>query len=605
MNQFRAFFVPGLVTLGFVISGIIFLNGQTNLSTIVLELGLVLGSIPLVIEFVKNILKKKYGVDIIALVAIVTAFLLHEYIAGSVIVLMLSGGEALEAFAAKRSTQELTKLLSLGEDLEDVSVDQVAINDHLVVKVGEIIPVDGVVIAGTSYVDESSITGESEPVLKDHGQIIFSGSVNQTAVLEIRATHSSSESQYQRIVALVKSAQEDRAPLARLADRYAIAFSVITFAISIAAWVFSGDPTRFLAVLVVATPCPLILAVPIALISGMSKSASRGVIVKNGGALETLGEAKGFVFDKTGTLTLGEPALQSITSLSTMSETDVVRIAASIDQLSMHVFARSLVRYATEQQIPFSFPETFSEVIGSGVEGIIDNQKYFFGKLSFLKEHGVPVSTEEESLHDASQQQGIISVYLSTQTSLVGKILFEDKIRPEIKEMFQEIQHHKIQEVHMLTGDRAAVAQHIAEELHITHVKAEMKPEDKLNEIKLLRERLHPIVMVGDGINDAPAMAAADVSIALAAYGSSASSEAGDIVITVNNMLRVHDVLHIAQRTMNIAKQSIYVGIGVSILLMLVASVGLIPPIVGAVLQEVLDVAVILNALRVSFEDIS
>ncbi len=614
MNQIRVFLVPLLLILGFITSGMLFLNQQPALANLVLEICLFLGSIPLVVQFVKNILKKQYGVDIIALVAIFTAFFLGEYIAGSVIVLMLSGGEALEVFAAKRSTQELTKLLSLApsiahskvdDQLIDVPVDQITVGQHLVVKPGEIVPVDGVVVDGKGYVDESSITGESEAILKDHGEIIFSGSVNQTAVLEICATHVSAESQYQRIVALVKNAQEQRAPLARLADKYAIWFSALTFLISFGAWILSGDPTRFLAVLVVATPCPLILAVPIALISGMSKSASRGVIVKNGGALEILGEAKGFVFDKTGTLTLGEPVLQSILPLDKLSENDVVRIATSIDQLSLHLFARSLVKYASEQNILFTFPDVFVETVGSGVEGTVDGQKYFFGKLSFLKTRGVIVSTEEDSSHEELQKKGMISVYLSTQEKLMGKILFEDKIRPEIKEMFSEIQHHKIQEVHMLTGDKAPVANRIAEELHITHVKAEMKPEEKLNEIKLLQKRLHPLVMVGDGINDAPAMAAADVSIALAAYGSSASSEAGDIVITVNNMLRVHDVLHIAQRVMTIAKQSIYVGIGVSILLMIFAAFGIIPPIVGAVLQEILDVAVILNALRVSFEDIS
>ncbi|MCX6714312.1 MAG: heavy metal translocating P-type ATPase [Candidatus Uhrbacteria bacterium] len=614
MKQIRLFFVPILVAFGFLIAGILSFNHLDATSARVLQATLFLGSIPLVYQFVKSILKGQYGVDIIALVAIVTSFLLHEYIAGSVIVLMLSGGEALEAYAARRSTQELTKLLSLapsiahrknGDQLTDVPVEEMKVGEHLVVKPGEVVPIDGVVVEGKGYVDESSITGESEPVLKEHGQIIFSGSVNKTAVLEIRATHVSSESQYQRIVALVKNAQEQRAPIMRLADRYAVGFSVMTFTIAIAAWIFSNDPSRFLAVLVVATPCPLILAVPIAIISAMSRAASRGIVVKNGRALEILGEARGFVFDKTGTLTLGEPILQSIVSLSDISEKEIIRIAASIDQLSLHLFARALVQFATENQIAFSFPESFSEVIGSGVEGVIDTQTYFFGKLAHIKSSGVTVSADEENAHDASQQEGVISVYLSTKEKLIGKVLFEDRIRPEIKQMFEEIKEHKIKQVYMLTGDRAAVAHRIAEELHIKHVKADMKPEDKLNEIRSLRERLHPIVMVGDGINDAPAMAAADVSIALAAYGSSASSEAGDIVIVVNNMLRVHDILHIAQRAIQIAKQSIYVGIGVSLLLMIIASMGYIPPVLGAVLQEVLDVAVILNALRVSFEDIS
>jgi len=261
----------------------------------------------------------------------------------------------------------------------DVPVEQVSLGDLLVVKMGEIVPVDGVVVDGTSYVDEASITGESEPILKNHGEIVFSGSVNKTAILEIRSTHSSVDSQYQRIVLLVKNAQEDRAPITRLADRYAVWFSLLTFVMAFGAWFATGNPMLFLAVLVVATPCPLILAVPIAIISGMSKAASRGIIVKNGGALERLGEARGFVFDKTGTLTLGEPALESVVSISNLSQEEIVRIAASIDQLSLHVFARSLIKYATEKNIPFVFPEGFSESIGNGVEGKSKRQNIFLG----------------------------------------------------------------------------------------------------------------------------------------------------------------------------------------------------------------------------------
>lgn len=614
MNKLRIFLIPILLSLGFIFSGTFYLFDQREISVYILNTCLLVGCIPILYGFIKDFSRKKFGVDLIGIVAIVTSILLQEYIAGAVIVLMMSGGESLEAYASKRAKHELTKLLSLaptiahvreGDELMDAPVDQVKIGQRILIKTGEIIPVDGVVTKGASYVDEASITGESEPILKDHGEFVFSGSINKTAVLEIRSTSISSESQYQRIVTLVKNAQEQRSPFVRLADRYAVLFSIISFGLSFGAWIFSGNAMLFLAVLVVATPCPLILAVPIALLSGMSKCASRGIIVKNGTALENLGAARGFVFDKTGTLTLGEPVLQSVVPLSEVSQAEIVRIAASLDQLSLHLFARSLVKYATENQIPFDYPEDFSENIGSGVRGKLDGREYFFGKLSFLQFCGVNISDAEEKIHVEQQEKGIISVYLSINEQLVGKILFEDKIRPEVKEMFEEIQHHQIDHMYMMTGDKAPVANKIAKELGIINVRAEMKPEDKLNEIHLLKSQLHPIVMVGDGINDAPAMAAADVSIALAAYGSSASSEASDIVIMKNDMLRVHDVLHISQRVMHISRQCIYIGIGVSIFLMILAAFGQIPPVWGAVLQESLDVVVIMNALRLSFEDIS
>jgi len=525
---------------------------------------------------------------------------------------MLSGGEALEEYALRRSSRELIKLLSLAPTighikqkgrLVDIPAEEIKIGDVCVVKPGETFPVDGVVVSGISETDESSITGESRLMEKRIGSLIFSGSVNKDSALEVRAEREASQSQYQRIVKLVKEAQNSKAPVMRLADRYSVWFTGVALLLAGVAWFFSGESVRFLAVLVVATPCPLILATPIAVISGISKSASRGIIVKNGGALEKLGEAEAIIFDKTGTLTLGEPKFSEAISFdATFSIEKIVRLAASIDQMSVHALARALVKYAQKNSLELEIPTNSKEILGSGVEGKLGGREYFFGRLSFIQNLGVNVPKEEEIRHKQFQEQGKIVVYFSNKDTLLGSIVFTDIVRPEMEHVFDEIQKHKIKRVFMLTGDKKTVARKISEQLHIKHFKAELLPEDKVKEVKLIKEQFSPVAMVGDGVNDAPALVEADVGIALAAHGSSASSESADIVIMQNDLMRVHDAVHIAQNVMRIAKQSIFIGLGISILLMVIASLGYIQPVYGALLQEVLDVAVILNALRVNFQ---
>lgn len=607
------FLVPGLVILGLIVAGILYLLKLTEFDHRVLMITLIVGTLPLLFRMFKDVFAGHFGVDIIAIVAIVSSFLFGQYLAGTVILLMLSGGEALEAYALRRSSRELTRLLSnapsiahvkVRTELKDIKVEEVKVGDVLVIKPGETVPVDGVVTSGFSEVDESAITGESLPVKKDQSSLVFSGATNKDAVLEIRALKESHESQYQRIIKLVKEAQNSRAPVMRLADRYAVWFTLITFAIAIAAWLLTGDSIRFLAVLVVATPCPLILATPIAIISGISKAASRGVIVKSGGALEALGEARAMVFDKTGTLTLGQPQVLGAKSYGASSENEIIRLAACVDQLSTHIFARSLVSYAKKRNMVLDYPKDFKEVLGNGVSGNVSGRNLLFGRLIFVKDNGANIPPGEKQRHDKMQEEGKVCVYLASDNQLLGVVYFADVIRPEMKQTFASILEHKIQKMLMLTGDKQAVAEKISHQLGIKYFKAEMLPENKVAEVRTLQKELRPVAMVGDGVNDAPALAAADVGLALAAHGSSASSESADIVIMQNNFMRVHDALHIAQRAMTLAKQSIFTGIGISILLMAIAAFGYIPPVYGALLQEVIDVAVILNALRLNFEKI-
>lgn len=605
---------PFLISIGLLVGAVLYGFQYKNLSQQVWFSTLAIGSLPFIFKTFKSIFGGRFGVDVIAIVAILASFWAGQYLAGVVILLMLASGEALEAFAQERAKRELTHLLNKApsiahikqEDnkIKDVKVEEVKIGDILVVKPGEVVPIDGIVINGISNLDEAVITGESLPIEKSIGSMVFSGSVNEERVLEIRAIKESVDSKYQIIVRLVKEAEDAQAPVVRLADRYALFFNIITFLVVIIAWFLFKDPIRVLAILVVASPCPLILATPIVMISGISKAASRGIIIKNGTALEKLGEVKGLVFDKTGTLTLGVPEVVETVSISGMTREEVFRIAVSIDQLSAHIFARSLIEHAQKKSLELDYPENFEEIFGQGVRAKIKNQIYFFGKLKYIIAQKITIKKEIGESHKIFQEQGKTAVYLSDDKNLLGYVVFADIVRPETKLMFESIKKHNVPRLIMLTGDKRSVAENIAKSVGIDEYQAELLPEQKVEWLKKIQEEYGPMAMVGDGVNDAPALAAASVGIAMASHGATAASETGDVIIMVNNMHRVHDALHIAQSAIRLAKQGIFFGMTVSILLMIAALFGYIAPILGAILQEILDITVIFNALRLNFEKI-
>jgi heavy metal translocating P-type ATPase len=604
--------LPLFVIAGLVLGGILRIGTYHAQSDLVLLLTLGLGSVPLFIESARSILRGHFGIDIIAVVAIVSSLVLHQYVAGSVILLMLSGGEALEVYALRRARRELKHLVDQaprfahrqqGSDIDDVSVDVLVPGDTVLVKPGEAVPVDGQVISGRAMVDESKLTGEAMPVEKSQGSQVMSGSVCNDGVLTIRVVKTSGDSKYQQIIRLVREAEEQKAPFVRLADRFSVWFTIVSFSLAGLAWYLSGDPQRVLAVLVVATPCPLILATPIAFASGISRAAKRGIIVKNGGALEKLGTARCFVFDKTGTLTLGIPSLLRIESSGTMSESELLSLAASLDQLSAHILARALVRHAREKGVALVLPENFTESFGDGVHGTIGGLRYALGRLSFLERSGVRIPSEISATHDAARARGEITVYLADNKEIIGVLFFSDVVRDDVKDLFHRLSSLGIEKVVMLTGDKAAVAHKLGEKVGIPaeNIQAECLPEDKVRAVRNLRATHAPVVMVGDGVNDAPAIAAADVGVALGAHGSTASSEAGDVVIMLERIDRVGEALCIGHNVLRIALQSIGIGIGLSLILMVIAAFGYIVPVAGALLQEIIDIIVILNALRVLF----
>lgn len=602
--------LPILVLTGLLIAGLSYEMHRADISNLVLLITLGVGALPLAWDIAKSMLHGHFGVDLIAIVAIVASLIFGQYLAGTVILLMLSGGEALEAFALRRARKELTQLINnaptvahkeLHGSVIDIPAESVNPGDVILVKSGETIPVDGNVTQGTAMVDESALTGEAMPQEKLIGSHVMSGSIARDGVLHIQATKASHESKYQQIIRLVQEAEERKAPFVRLADRYSVWFTSLAFGLAAIAWFISKDPVRMLAVLVVATPCPLILATPIAFASGISKAAKRGIIVRDGGALERLGGAKCFVFDKTGTLTLGAPIVEEVRAFGSADPSTVLRVAASLDQLSTHILARSLTNYAGAQKISLVLPEAFAEQMGDGVSGVIHGKKYFFGRMDFLRGNGIEIGKDVQDDHVLIRKEGGIAVLLGDEKTVLGSIHFTDSVRPDVGELFKNIARLGIKKVLMLTGDKRETAYRVAQEIGLEkeNVHAECLPEDKVLEIRKLKEECGHVVMVGDGVNDAPAITEADVGIAMGGSGSTASSEAGDIVILIDRIERVGEALFIGHRVLGIALQSILIGIGLSTVLMVIAALGYINPVIGALLQEIIDVVVIFNALRV------
>lgn len=581
-------------------AGLIFdLAGMDVVSHWILSSAAILALCPLVWGMIEDLRVGTYGVDILAATAIATSVIMHEYWAAMVIVLMLTGGESLENYAEKRASRELDSLLDRapqkahvikGRKEIDVKVSEVQVGDKLIIRPGEIVPVDAEIIEGTASFDESSLTGESLPQSHEVGHTILSGAVNLDGAVTAKAVHTSANSQYEQIIKLVQAASKSQTPFVRLADRYSVPFTIISFAIAIAAWLISGESIRFLEVLVVATPCPLILAAPIAVISGMSRSAKHGIIMKTGSALERLAQAKTFAYDKTGTLTKGELTVDDIKTFNKHKKDDVLRLAASLESNSNHVLARAIVAEAASRKLKITKAKHVKETSGKGVEAMIGGQNVIVGRAALLEDNGIDIPGSA-----LPKAQGT-AAFIAIDGVLAGSITLRDEIRDETKQTIQDLQKLGVANFMMVTGDNKTTAKAVAKRVGIDSVTAEALPGDKLRAIEAQANR--PVAFVGDGINDAPVLTASDVGIALGARGSTAASDSADVVIMQDDLSRVALGVDIAKRTFFIAKQSILVGIGLSVLLMLIFSTGKFKPVYGAAIQELVDVVVIFNALR-------
>jgi heavy metal translocating P-type ATPase len=549
------------------------------------------------------------GVDTIALVAMIGSLALGQELAGIIVGLMFTGGAALEEVASSRARRELTALvqrapkvaqLRRGERIESVPVERVQAGDVVLVRTGEVVPVDGTVLNAEAVLDTSTLTGEPLPETVKAGQPVLSGSANAGSPFELLATRPAVESSYTALVRLVERAQSERAPFMRMADRYAGFFLPATLLVAGGAWVLSGDPTRALAVVVVATPCPLILAAPIALVSGLSRAASSGVIVKSTATIESLGEARTVLFDKTGTLTVGTPEVREVLSADGEPSAELLRLAASVDRFSTHVLGESLVRAATDAGLALSVPSDVHESPGDGIRGLVEGRAVGVGSRGFLRELGVPADEIASAARLTGRGSGEAHVTVSVDGHVGGVIVLGDELRPDSGEIVGRLRAEGIRHLAMVSGDRRSVAERVGRELGLDRVYAELSPEAKLDVVRGVRADpdLRPVVMVGDGVNDAPALALADVGIAMGAAGATVSSETADAVITVDRIDRVANAVHAGRRALHIARQSVLAGMGLSLAAMGVAAAGYLPPVAGALFQEAIDLAVILNALR-------
>ncbi|MCG2641313.1 heavy metal translocating P-type ATPase [Bradyrhizobium sp. GCM10023182] len=579
--------------------------GRPDLADLAWKLGTapVIGG--LAVSIVRDLLGGRFGVDAIALLSMSAALALGQPLAGAVVALMYSGGNVLEDIAIARAERDLRSLVDRAprrahrkgnSGIEEVPIEAVSVGEELLVRAGEIVPVDGIVGSASATIDESAVSGEPIPVEKTRGSAVLSGSLNAGETFDLTVTAPAGESTYAGIVRMVTAAQTAKAPFVRMADRFALVLLPVTLAVAFLAWWISGDLTRSLAVLVAATPCPLILAAPVAFIAGVARAARRGILAKGGGALEALARAHTVLFDKTGTLTVGGARLLSVEVAPGEDPDEVLRLAASLEQASHHVLAKTVVAAALDRHLKLKAPEQVKETMGTGLSGLVDGRRVTAGSRELLRAHAELLPWELRAIRRASWRSALI-VFVAVNRRPIGALLLADELRADTPRAIRLLRDAGIARMVMVTGDRAAAAQAIGAALDLDAVLADRVPSDKVEAVRA-EQRLHPTIMVGDGINDAPALAVADIGVALGARGATASSEAADVVILADRLDRVGEAIMIAQRARRIALQSIVVGMGLSLVAMVAATVGWLNPVPAAIVQEIIDVAVILNALR-------
>jgi heavy metal translocating P-type ATPase len=594
------------IAVGALVAGLAaWTSGRADLAGWIWAAGTAPVALGLLASMIRDFLAGRAGVDAVAFVSMAASLALNENLAGIVVAVMYAGGNVLEDFAIARAESNLTALVDRAprvahrrcdHTIEDVPIDTVAVGDTVLVRAGEVIPIDGIVIGNPAMIDEAVLTGEPLPVLRQPGEAVHSGTVNSGESFELRATAPAGESTYAGIVRMASAAQTAKAPFIRLADRYALLLLPVTLIVAGAAWYFSGDPVRGLAVLVAATPCPLILAAPVAFIAGIAQAARNGILIKGGRPLEALARAHTVMFDKTGTLTVGGARLSAIETAPGERPEEVLRLAGSLEQASHHVVASAIVEAARARQLTLAVPSHVQEALGSGLEGVVDGAAVRAGTYQLVCGSQRPEEWAVRALRRAAWRSAL-SVFVSRNGTPIGALLLGDELRRETPRAVQSLRAAGVKRIVMVTGDRADTAETIAAALDLDAVLSDREPSDKVDAVAA-EQKIQPTLMVGDGINDAPALAAADVGIAMGARGASASSEAADIVILPDRLDRVSDAVAIAKRARGIAVQSIIAGLSLSGVAMGAAAIGLITPVMGALIQEAIDVAVILNALR-------
>ncbi|WP_136052897.1 heavy metal translocating P-type ATPase [Microbacterium sp. K36] len=593
-----------LTVIVFVVVGVLHAAGEATIGRWVATVFVAAVVVWTLVGMVRDVLRGHVGLDILAVVAMVATLAVGEYIAALIIVLMLSGGEALEDFAGRRAKRDLSALLDRSprsahvlvhpedagsDEAREVPVDDVAVGDVLLVRPAEIIPVDGELLTDSASFDESSLTGESLPVTRGAGDEVLSGAINGSRAIRLRALRTGADSQYQQIVALVAQAESSHAPIVRLADRFAIPFTAVALVLAGTAWALSGDATRFAEVLVLATPCPLLIAAPVAFLGGLSRAAKSGVIMKSGAVIEQIARVRSAAFDKTGTLTQGRPELVEVRPAPGFDADEILRYAASAEQYSSHVLADGIRRAASARGLELHGATEASETATNGVSATIGGRAVVVGKPAYV------ASLAPDTVR-AELAPGQAAAYVAVDGRFAGVLVLADAARPEAPAVISWLRTHEVDRLAMLTGDVETTAASIGRQVGIDEIHAELLPPEKVRLAAEMQPR--PVLMVGDGVNDAPVLAAADIGIAMGAKGATAAGDAADVVILVDSLAKVVDAVAIGRHTLRVALTAIWIGIGLSVGLMVVAMTGVIPAVVGALVQELVDLATILYALR-------
>jgi heavy metal translocating P-type ATPase len=563
-----------------------------------LLVALVAGGVPLLVRLTRKLFQKEFGSDHLAGISIVTSVILGEYLVGVIVILMLSGGTALEQFASRRASSVLDALARrmpetahrrVGRDVSDVKLADIAIGDTLVVFPHEICPVDGVVLEGSGKMNEAYLTGEPFEIEKMPGSLVISGAINGDSALYIRAEKLAVDSRFARIMRVMQDAEQRRPRIRRLADKLGAWYTPVALALAAIAWAFTGQAHRFLAVVVVATPCPLLIAIPVAIIGAISLSARRGIIIKNPAALEQIDRCRTLIFDKTGTLTYGKPALSEIVVAPRFAEENVLRLTASLERYSKHPLSQAIQKAAQKANLPIELVSEISERPGEGLRGTVDHHKVCITSRNKISRLNIPLPPVTSGLE----------CLVFIDDAYAATFRFHDTPRADSRTFIRHLKpRHAVNRVLLVSGDRDQEVRRLAEQVGITEVHAAKTPEDK---VAITRQEMthSPTLFVGDGINDAPAMQAATVGVAFGVH-SDVTSEAADAVILETSLQRVDELMHIAQRMRRIALQSAVGGMALSILGMLAAAFGFLPPIGGAIAQEIIDLAAVLNAVRVA-----
>ncbi|MGF7161523.1 heavy metal translocating P-type ATPase [Rhodoligotrophos appendicifer] len=591
-----------LAALGGLLGGLaLFFGGRPELASTIWLMGVLPVLAALLVEILHSLWRGEVGLDIVAALSMSAALLFGETLAAAVVAVMYSGGTFLESFAEGRARREMRDLLArvprtatrhLNGSLEDVPLDDIMPGDRLLIRQGDVVPVDGTVASASVFLDTSALTGESLPVRIEMGGDALSGSTNAGEAFDLVATHPAKDSTYAGIVKLVEEAQRSKAPMSRLADRWSLGFLLVTVAIAFAAGWFTGDPIRAVAVLVVATPCPLILAVPVALVAGLSRAAHFGVLIKGAGPLEAMARTQTLILDKTGTLTDGRPQIVTIDSHDGMDPDEVLRLAAALDQATKHPVAQAIVAAAKARGLSLSVPTNVTEAPGDGLTGQVEGRSVVVGGHDFVTGRVGAAAAENPAL-----AAGSVLVAVGVDGRLAGHLVMADPLRGGTHDMLAGLRRQGIKRILLATGDRQEVAERVTEGLGLDGIRAGLTPDQKVL-LVLTEHKRGPVMMVGDGVNDAPALAAADVGVAMGARGAAASAEAADVVLLVDRVDRLGPGIEIARGARRIALESVVAGIGLSVLGMVAAALGYLTPVQGALIQEAIDVAVILNALR-------